>query len=350
MNNPFILSFGREPLNFIPRTDYIQEIISEFYSDTHPNQTYMITGVRGSGKTVFLSKIAKTFKNEKHWVVVDLNPERDMLLSLASQLYSQGNVKHLFLNPELSVSFNGIGFSVENKKPQDDIEDVIVKIVDYLSKKKIRVLITVDDVANNKYIKVFAHTFQRLIRENYEVFLLMSGLYENINSVQNNKSLTFLLRVPKLYLKPLNMPAIKESYKKILDLDDEVAIELSRLTRGYAYAYQVLGNLMWDNKEKKITEDVINQFDQYLAEYVYDKLWDGLSEKEKEIANIMCETNEVAIILDESGLKDKEFSVYRDRMIKHGIIYSPRRGALTFVLPRFKDYILNKQLYDLGYV
>ena len=338
-NNPFILTFGREPINFIPRIDYLQEVKDNFYSETRPNQAFMITGVRGTGKTVLLSKLAKEFEKNKDWIVVDLNPERDMLNSLASQIYNNSKVKHLFLKAKFNLSFNGIGLSVENDKPSDDIESIISKMVEYLSEKDIKLLITIDDAANNQNIKVFAHTFQALLRKDYKVFMLMTGLYENISSIQNNKSLTFLSRVPKLILKPLNMPAIKDSYEEIFNIDSDTAVKMSKLTEGYAYAYQVLGYLMWEEEEKKISKKLLSQFDQYLSEFVYDKIWEGLSEKEINII-IKISRNET---LD---MKPNEISVYRDRLIKYGILESRQRGKLSFALPRFKEYIDNKLLFE----
>ena len=339
MNNPFILTFGREPINFIPRIDYLQEVKENFYSETRPNQAFMITGVRGTGKTVFLSKLASEFEKNKDWIVIDLNPQRDMLESLASQLYNNSKVKHLFPKAELNLSFNGIGFSIGNEKPSNDIETVIYKIVDYLSKKNKKILITVDDATSNDNIKVFAHTYQGLVRKDYPVFLLMSGLYENINCIQNNKSLTFLSRVPKLILKPLNMPAIKESYQEIFNIDDDTAVKMTKLTEGYAYAYQVLGYLMWNEQNKKISKKILIQFDQYLAEFVYDKIWEGLSEKEKSILIKISKSEEL-------GMKPSELSVYRDRLIKYGVLTSKQRGKLSFALPRFKEYIDNKLLFE----
>ena len=81
-DNPFVLTFGREPLQFISRLDYFYEVKRNFTSSTYSNQIYMITGVRGSGKTVLLTMFAKDFEKEKDWIVVDLNPERDMLNKL----------------------------------------------------------------------------------------------------------------------------------------------------------------------------------------------------------------------------------------------------------------------------
>ena len=51
MNNPFELTFGLKPSNYILRLKQSDEIISNFKSRTG-NKTLLITGVRGSGKTV----------------------------------------------------------------------------------------------------------------------------------------------------------------------------------------------------------------------------------------------------------------------------------------------------------
>ena len=51
--NPFTLTFGQKPVEFISRTDQIGRIINTFDMENPSNVVYMIAGVRGSGKTVF---------------------------------------------------------------------------------------------------------------------------------------------------------------------------------------------------------------------------------------------------------------------------------------------------------
>ena len=69
-----------------------------------------------------------------------------------------------------------------------------------MTKKKKRLLITIDEVTNTKKMRIFASAFQIFVRQDYPIFLLMTGLYENIHELQNEKSLTFLYRAPKLRL------------------------------------------------------------------------------------------------------------------------------------------------------
>lgn len=346
MNNPFVLTFGREPINFIPRIDFAQEVEDNFYSETRPKQVYMITGVRGTGKTVFLSRLAKEFENNKDWVVVDLNPERDMLAPLASQIYNNAKVKHLFVKAKLNLSFNGIGLSIENDKPSNDIETVILKMVEYLSEKNIKLLITIDDAVNNQNVKILAHTFQAMLRKDYKVFMLMTGLYKNISALQNNKSLTFLTRATQIILNPLNLPSIKDSYQEIFNLDEATAVKMAKLTKGYAYAYQVLGYLFWNSESKAITKKLLSDYDYYLSTFVYDKLWENLSPNESEILKCVCETGDTKTIIERLQMDRKVFSVYKGRLTKYGILEENKKGKVSFALPRFEEYIKNVIMFN----
>ena len=46
----------------------------------------------------------------------------------------------------------------------------------------------------------------------------MAGLFDNISNLQNEKSLTFLYRAPKIFLEPLSIPAITTSYRSVFDI------------------------------------------------------------------------------------------------------------------------------------
>ena len=43
-----------------------------------------------------------------------------------------------------------------------------------------RLLITIDEVVYSEQMKVFVSAFQIFMRQDYPIFLLMTGLYENI--------------------------------------------------------------------------------------------------------------------------------------------------------------------------
>jgi ribosomal protein L20A (L18A) len=301
MQNPFSLSFGKEPISFIERGKQGREIIDGFSGENPAYQVCMITGVRGSGKTVMLTDIAKHFRGEEEWIVVDLSPERDLLHSFAAELSNQS--------------------------------------LERIAKKGKKVLVTIDEVTCNQTMREFASQFQIFIRRDFPVFLLMTGLYENIYELQNEKTLTFLYRAPKMELRPLNIGMIAKKYREIFGLEEEESLAMAQETMGYPFAFQVLGFLCWKNSAK--WTDVLDEYSQYLEEYVYEKLWSELSAQDKVVLRAMSESEsrKVEAIRTKAGKTSGNFSVYRNRLIKKGIIISTEYGYLEFALPRFREFV-----------
>ena len=75
MKNPFTLSFGRQPENMIDRVAQKNMVIDGFQGENPSSQVYMITGVRGTGKTVMLTEVSRHFRDTEEWIVIDLTPE-----------------------------------------------------------------------------------------------------------------------------------------------------------------------------------------------------------------------------------------------------------------------------------
>lgn len=340
MRNPFSISFGTLPTQYISRITQTNQIVEVFTDDNPSNHVFMLTGIRGSGKTVMMTDISERLRNEKDWIVVEISPERDMLEGLAATLYAVPELHALFIKAKLDFSALGLGVSVENAAPITDTEVAVNRMLEYITKAGKRVLITVDEVTNNANLKVFTAAFQIYLRRNFQVYLIMTGLYENLYNLQNEKSLTFLYRAPKVILEPLNYTAVVSHYKKVFEIDNEQAEYMAKLTKGYSFAFQVLGYIYWNNKESKI-EDILPEYDQYLDEYVYDKIWSEMSEMDRKVVSAMAisgETN-VSKLRELVGMTTSQFSVYRDRLKRKGIINTAQYGYISLLLPRFEEYV-----------
>lgn len=346
-NNPFNISFGEEPNSIIDRPIEFENIISSFDSEFTDTKIKIITGIRGCGKTVLLTRVKDYFNNKSNWITVDLTQYSNMLEQLAGKLYEDGKLKRLFLKTEFNFSFKGVGLTIQGDNPIGNIESLLDRIFIHLNKKKVKVLVLIDDVSNNDYLKQFIQSYQVFIRSRYNVFLLMSGLYENISDLQNNDNLTFLLRAPKVKLFNLNLRAIAIAYKKYLKLDDGEAIELAKTTKGYAYAFQLIGNTLYKNNSRKLSEDEMGYIDTELETNVYSKIWESLSFTDKKMAFTLLETNKTSEIIKSMGINNAKFQVYRKRLIDNGIVDDSTRGVLYFCLPRFKEFVqFQKALLD----
>lgn len=346
MNNPFTLSFGKKPLQYVSRISQTNAITENFSAEIPSNQLYLITGVRGSGKTVMMANIANEMRKREEWIVVELNATRDLLQSLAAKLYSLPEMNAHFVQAKFDFSLLGLGVSLENAAPVSDIESAIELMLAEIHNRNKRLLITVDEVTNCEYVRVFASSFQIFLRQEYPIFLLMTGLCDNIYNLQNEDSLTFLYRAPKMILEPLNYTAVRKQYMDIFGLDMEAAGEMTGLTKGYPFAFQVLGYLYWENRNRKTLEEILPEYDQYLEEYVYDKIWSELSELDRRILVEMSVSGETRVkrIREKLEMKSELFSVYRERLKRKGVLDTSKYGEVSFILPRFAEFVLARMI------
>ncbi len=339
MKNPYSLVFGKEPAEHISRLAQSSTVIDSFLGNSDDQQIYLITGIRGSGKTVFMTDIQKRFRKEEDWIVTELNPEKDLLTALAAKLSSENSLAAIFKTAKINLSFWGLGLEVSGAAPITDIEVAISRMLTTLKSHNKKLLITIDEVTSNQYIREFAAAFQILIRQDLPVYLLMTGLYENINNLQNEDSLTFLYRAPRINLEALNMTSIASNYSKNLNLDHETAMDMALCTKGYSFAFQVLGYLTWENGGDY--RAVLPEYRQYLDEFVYDKIWSELSARDKKILDAISrvDSGKIEEIRALMGIETNEFNPYRKRLINRGLINGSERGYVKLVLPMFREYI-----------
>lgn len=339
MENPFTLTFGKEPVNLISREQEIAEIIEGFRQEHPDNQVIMLTGVRGSGKTVTLTTISNEIRKLKDWIVIDLNPERDMLQMLASELSNRPTLAQLFKDASINLSFLGFGLSIDGIPPITDVSVALDRMLSVLTKRKKRVLITIDEATSTPRMREFAAQFQIYLRKNYNVFLLMTGLFENVNELQNEKALTFLYRAPKIVMSPLSTTMIAEKYASVFHLEKKEATDMAKATNGYAYAFQLLGHLCF--KLKRPYTDVMTEYEAALEQYVYEKIWSELSDTDQTVLCAMSSVSETRVekIRDAANMKSPKFSVYRNRLIKKGLIHQTKYAHVDFTLPRFREFV-----------
>lgn len=264
-----------------------------------------------------------------------------MLQSLAAKLYSIPQLHDLFLKAKLDFSAFGLGISIENASPVTDIEDVLSHMLEHINRCGKRLLITVDEAVSSDNIKIFASSFQIFVRDNLPIYLLMTGLYENIYELQNDKSLTFLYRAPKINLEPLNYTAIRKNYMDIFNISAADADKMTLLTKGYPFAFQVLGYLYWEYRNNKSIDDILPEYDQYLQEYVYEKIWSELSSHDRDVLTVIssCDSDRVKDIREKLGMNSQQFSVYRDRLKRKGVINTQEYGRISVSLPRFAEFV-----------
>lgn len=340
MRNPFSLDFGAVPNLYIRRTEESNRIISTFQEENPSSHMYIIMGARGTGKTVLMTSIAHTLRDEDKWIHIDLNGEVDILNTMAAKL--QESVKN---RPKLKadIKVKGMGVSLEQDAGYKDVQVDLDKMLCVLGKKGMRILVTIDEVVNSDNVRVFTTYFQHCLREEYPVFLVMTGLFKNVRALQNNRSQTFLRRSPKIVLTALSNRRIINAYMEAFNVSEDEASQMANCTKGYSYAFQILGYLISESGGTSLTQSIINEYRAILEEASYEKIWEELSPGERQVliaaTKLDAPTNkDVREIL---GIDANTISTYKDTLEKSGIISSSSGyGHIDFELPFFKEFVV----------
>lgn len=349
MQNPFTTTFSKIPSSTYITTEQTTGIIENFSYENPSESVYKITGVRGSGKTVLLAKVEEEFscseRKKDGWLVYRLTPARDMIRQLASLLYKEPFIKDRYKSRSLSISANilgtGGGIGISGQK-QDDLIDVGVELNEMLrisAEKGKKILIGIDEVSKTPDMIVFASEFGMWLRAGYPIYLVCTGLYENIEQIYNVKNLTFFRRATTVKTEPLSYLRMSEMYRKKLNIDVKNARVLADITKGYPYAFQELGTLYFGKKENDTLDQIIEDLKSELYSYAYEKIWEEMSGEDRALARLLLDKDEykredVLPLMD----KPANYSAYRDRLARRGIIKT-KRGYISLALPFFNDYI-----------
>ena len=345
MQNPFTTTFSKTPENSYITTDKTDEILENFKYDKPSEFVYKITGVRGSGKTVILAKIEEAMRNNG-WLVFDMNPARNILGQIAAMLSSQGFGKSKSKTKSISVSASvlgtggGIGVSSEKEDSFFDIGVEVEKMLQEAQSKGKKILIGIDEVSKTQEMVEFASEYGRWLRADYPVYLVCTGLYENMMEVCNVKNLTFFRRATTVKTEPLNMVRMSEMYRRRLNISIEEAREMARITKGYAYAFQELGVLYFKKEKSQKLDELIPDLRSALFSYSYEKIWEELTETDRFLISLFTEDKEYKReeLLSLMGEKSGNYSMYRDRLLKRGLIQA-RQSYVSLTLPFFSEYI-----------
>ena len=139
--NPYAISFGRIPHQYISRDIMLDNIIDSLKSDTVEGQAFKLTGIRGTGKTVMLSAIEKELRDDDTWIVCDIKPGGDIMTDLVSQLYGEVTFIREFIDANFNLSAFGIGVGLKKKTVPVSLDTALKKLMKEISKKNLEMFL-----------------------------------------------------------------------------------------------------------------------------------------------------------------------------------------------------------------
>ena len=342
------------------------ELINRFTADIKeldtPYRTTFIYGTRGIGKTVFMNEVGRRISQDPKWQALHLIIGDNMVGRLVDLLYQKATTPLQKLLEQISgveFSLAGVTFKTTNvRQTTNNYQVILEKMLMIMKKHQQHVLVMIDEAQDVPGMVELASFYQVLIGEGLPISIIMTGLPKNVQELQNNHVLTFLLRSGRINLSPLDFYDIRAQYQRVFskrdsDVSSKVIRRAAQLTDGYAYAFQLMGYLLWRSTDHPITDqtvdDVLPEYQAQLSRNAYSKMFEELSPVDRRFVIAVAQSPEYPVSAKYlgKGLKQKPgyIGVYRRRLIDSQIITAAGYGQVKFALPLFRKFVRDDGQY-----
>jgi hypothetical protein len=354
--NPFSPQFGRRPKLFIGRDSIVGGFVGNIENLNSPNRTTILTGIRGTGKTAILSDVHSILE-KRDYLIIDVTAFDGMLAEMLDQ-FARKAKKRLGKRADAikGLTVGALGLSVGLTRAEPDqghgFRYLVESALDSLKKEHIGTVFLIDEVHNSTPdMREFAIAYQHLLREEFDVSLLMAGLPSSVNDILNDKVLTFLRRSHRVELENVSTEVVEIAYEEAFGVADRHLTRgclkaAAQASSGYPYLMQLIGYYLWESETGDIAATDVKRAVQKskieLYQNVHDLLYRDLSKKDKEFITAMAKDDhesETGVIAQRMGVSLGYISKYKGRLTKAGIIHSSSHGKVAFTLPFMKEYL-----------
>jgi hypothetical protein len=362
--NPFNPQFGRRPEQFIGRDGVINDFVGCIGDPNSPHRTTILTGIRGSGKTAILADVHIALEGEGH-LVIDVTARKGMLATIIDQFARKGRTSLGRFASEiksLNVTAMGLSFGITRGETQETrgFRYTIEEILDKLKKKHVGTIFLIDEVHNGTpEMAEFATTYQHLVRDGFDVALLMAGLPNSVQDVLNEKVLTFLRRSHQVFLENIDTRAVEIAYANAFEkarrsFGGKTLEAAAAATSGYPYLIQLIGYYLWKTEKNPIDSKAVKQSVTLakidLFKNIHDLLFRELSPKDREFLAAMAiddKVSEFKDVVNRLRVSTGYASKYRTRLLKSGVIHATERGKIAFTPPFMKEYLKTRNEFPV---
>lgn len=366
MANPFKPSAGSTPPLLVGRDEVLDDFAAALSDGPGaPGRLAFVTGARGVGKTVMLTKMGDIAHREG-WVVIDETATQEIIDRLTRAVRSARHDTGVEDKPRT----RGFSFGVapvgnvgkEYDLPPADPHDLRLEIGRLLDSPLMRqygLLITVDEIhtiATDELEQLAAIT-QHLIREDRNVALVMAGIPQAVDQLiadnaQRPRVSTFLRRAEMMVLGKVDEADVAASFLQTARAAErewpaDVAEQCAAATQGYPFMIQLVGYHTWraagpDPISREHAERGIEVARRKIGQLVHAPALQDLSDVDKTILVAMAQDDQPSRssdIAQRIGKNTSYVSVYKGRLERAGMIDVLPNGTMAFSTPELREYL-----------
>ncbi|ADK28879.1 ATP-binding protein [Corynebacterium pseudotuberculosis] len=368
MRNPFRPSFGVNPLVVAGRTSIVDNFGFALREGIGaPYRFILISGTRGTGKTVLLNQLEEEAK-ELGWECVrarasDHEHHELIHVSLPRLIKkSRAHGSRVEISGVSIANIGGITFDTSSQFPQQtSLWSIMNDAAKDLTAKGSGLLITMDEVqsASPESLHFLMDAIQDCVRNEYNIALAVAGLPLEISKLLAHEGTTFLRRAIHIPIEALNTDDVRTAIAETVkhggkDIDSQALNSLTNACHGYAYLLQLCGSIAWtmsgsqNISEKHVTQSLPLVIER-MGQQVHMPAMKGIPYREMQFLIKLAEAEGPANFNElgaELGIPGSQPSTYRRRLLDRGVIVATGRGRADFALPYLREHLrLNADQY-----
>jgi AAA ATPase-like protein len=379
--NPYTPGAGIRPPALVGRDRELGsfEIMLDRLRSGRADRSLLITGLRGTGKTVLLSAFGQRARLAG-WVAVDgeIAPEarfgprmallvRRALLEVAPRQRWRDRLRRaagvlrsfsLTVTPDGSVTgtidVEPIEGAADSGELGEDLGDLLLAVGEGAREQDTGVVFLLDEVQflDRAELEALIRALHRVAQRQLPLTLVGAGLPHLVRLAGEAKSYA-----ERLFIFPTLGPLpATDARAALVQPAADLGVELDRraietvltYSEGYPYFIQEYGNVLWDYAAASPITAVEAVEAQAVVEVRLDSNFfrarvERASEQELEYLRAMAElgpepqrAGDVARVL---GRRPEQLGKTRTRLIEKGLLYSPAYGRAAFTVPQFDRYL-----------
>lgn len=382
--NPYTPNAGAQPPAVLGRDAQLNtfDVLLRRMSAGRTEQSMIITGLRGVGKTVLLGRF-RSKAHELDWVVVerevskqdDKQFRRQMVSGIRTSLFEMSpkarwgsrirNAAAVLKSFSVSVDPTGTltgGIDIEAAQgfaDQQDLEadltDLLVAVGEAAKDVNKGLVLLFDEVQflSTTQLESLISALHKTVQRGLPVTMVGAGLPQIAELAGDAKSYSERLfkfpRIGNLNDEDSRAALVKPAQDEGADYSEEALDLAVEVTGGYPYFLQELGYAVWGMADGPVItkEDIslaVPTYEAKLDESFFRVRLDRATQMERIYLRAMAElgaeakkAQDVAAVI---GRKSTQMGPTRAQLINMGLLYTPEHGYAAFTVPHFDKFLL----------
>lgn len=377
--NPYTPNAGSRPPELAGRDGELEQfrILIGRLSAGRSDQSMIIRGLRGMGKTVLLNAFEDQAESENFMTFYhELTPDSNLIAEIARDV--QAAMSRLKLSAKAAEKFrnaishlgtirltgpDGFGIAVDLRKADEgtitgEISQLFLALGEAARAKSTGIVFLFDEVQFVREVEYrsVVSALHRANQKNMPITLVAAGLPQIPRLTGEARSyaerlFTFPF-IGNLDAKDAEIAIVEPARAQGVDYEKQALARALEWTGGYPFYIQQLGKHAWNiARDSKITladvEQAIPVAQESLDTSIYEVRIQRTTDEEKRYMQAMAELGvgpyKSGQVASKLGRKTAAISVVRQRLLDKGLIYATEDfGHVDFTVPRFGEFMARR--------